>query len=360
MKILQVIQRPQLRGAEVFACQIAEELVARGHECAIVSLFNGDIELPYHGRIMHLGLSGKRRFIDWHGWKKLAEIILKENPDIIQANAGDTLKYCVLSKLLFHWKTPLVARNASTISLYIKTPFKRIFNMLLYSQVRYVLSVSVNAKNDFVKMFPRMRKKIDVVPVGVPLKPLTGLQTFPAGGNPTLIHIGGFTFEKNHKGLIKIFAAVKKKLPGARLWLIGDGPLKPEVEAQVHRLKLADEVIFLGSRPDVMSLLQGADALLLPSIIEGLPAVILEAFVCRKKVIAYNVGGISEIVTPGKTGWLVEKGNEEAFAEAVVNCLSHNSDSQEITQNAYDLVVKEYTIPQVVMKLESKYRSLVD
>jgi hypothetical protein len=111
MKILQLIQRPQFRGAELFATQLGNGLINRGHECLLVTLFEGDADLPFTGRLIKLDRPGKKRFFDWDGWKALARIVAEEKPDLIQANAGDTLKFAVFSKLFFGWSTPVVFRN---------------------------------------------------------------------------------------------------------------------------------------------------------------------------------------------------------------------------------------------------------
>jgi hypothetical protein len=112
MKIIQLIQRPQLRGAEVFACLLSSKLVDMGHEVIVVSIFDGAIDLPFDGRIETIGGAQHSKFTDWEAWKRLAALISKERPDLIQANAGDTLKYAVLSKLFFRWDYPIVFRNA--------------------------------------------------------------------------------------------------------------------------------------------------------------------------------------------------------------------------------------------------------
>src|SRR5687768_10014010 len=113
MKVIQLIQRSQLRGAEIFAHQLCEELQNQGHDALVVTVFDSDTTSPFPGRTLTLGGSPGNRLWDWRAWKKLAEIVSKEKPDLIQANAGDTLKYAVFSKLVFRWKTPIVFRNAS-------------------------------------------------------------------------------------------------------------------------------------------------------------------------------------------------------------------------------------------------------
>jgi hypothetical protein len=132
MRILYLIQKPQLRGAEIFASQLASHLQSDGHSVVMVCLFSGEAQLPFSGKIIHLNSKAKMRFCDLKAWKKLAQIINEERPDIIQANAGDTLKYTVFSKLLFRWKQPIVFRNASMISLYIHSRLIKWWNSFFF------------------------------------------------------------------------------------------------------------------------------------------------------------------------------------------------------------------------------------
>jgi len=104
----------------MFASQLATHMNQQGHEAILVFVFPGTAALPFNGKMLHLDGNAKNRLWDVKAWKKLARIIQEEKPDIIQANAGDTLKYAAFSKMLYRWKQPIVFRNASTISLYIK------------------------------------------------------------------------------------------------------------------------------------------------------------------------------------------------------------------------------------------------
>ncbi|HXY35377.1 MAG TPA: glycosyltransferase [Planctomycetaceae bacterium] len=91
-------------------------------------------------------------------------------------------------------------------------------------------------------------------------------------------HVGRFDYQKNHRFLVEVFATLSRQRPAARLLLIGEGPLRPEIEEQISRAGLQDKVIFAGPRPDVPRLMTGAmDAFVLPSHFEGLPLVLLEA-----------------------------------------------------------------------------------
>ena len=90
-------------------------------------------------------------------------------------------------------------------------------------------------------------------------------------------HIGRFVEQKNHTFLIDIFNEVHNKQSNSILLLIGEGPLKEDIQEKVARLKLTDSIKFLGQRTDVNELYQAMDVFVLPSLYEGLPVVGIEA-----------------------------------------------------------------------------------
>ncbi len=354
MRILQLIQRPQLRGAEIFTCQLSNHLLEAGHEVYIISIQKGDAVLPFSGSLITFNRPTKNRLLDWEGWRQLAHYIDQVKPDVVQANAGDTLKYAVLSKVFFKWKAPIVFRNASTISLYLRhSLIKRSWNGWLFKKVAQVVSVSNNSKEDFIREFPFLKKNIEVIPVGIEVN-----EQKPSGNNQVeyIIHVGGFTFEKNHHRLINIFQNLQKST-NIQLWLVGDGPLRKEIEKQVEMEKLSDQVRFLGFQQDVFPLVKNARALVMPSRIEGIPGVILEAMYCKTPVIAYDVGGIPEVVKNGVTGWLVKAGDEAGFLKAINEAL--NDPTEMIIENAYRMVVSEFDNKVIVNRFLEVYRSVI-
>ncbi|TKK65027.1 glycosyltransferase family 4 protein [Ilyomonas limi] len=363
MKVLHLIQKPQLRGAEVFASQLSTHLEEAGHQAILVSVFAGPAALPFGGKVYALNASQSHRFTDVKAWKKLAAIIESEKPDVIQANAGDTLKYAAFSKLLFGWKQPVIFRNASMISLYIKSKLIRLFNAFLFSKVELVISVSNSSAEDFVKLFPALKNHIITIPVGIEVNEAvaTGKNTIPTlQGNPKLIHVGGFSFEKNHAGLLSVFERIIKKMPGALLHLVGDGPLKQQTQSLVEQKGLKKQVVFHGYQKQPLSFIRQADALLLPSIIEGLPGVVLEAFYCKTPVIAYDTGGIGEVVINNKTGYLIPKQNEVAFADAVESALNNSEEINRFIANAYQLVTTQYMNDDIAVKFVKAYQTITN
>lgn len=312
--------------------------------------------LPYKGNIPSLGASPNSSFIDRSSWKKLAEIIKDYKPDIIQANSGDTLKYAVLSKLAYGWKTPLIIRNASEVGRYLNSAVQRSVNTYFYKHVDLIISVSKASEADFLKHFPMLKGKTKIIAVGLEEEVTVPDIILEPAQRKHIIHVGGFSFEKNHFGLLKIFEQVIKKDPGVHLHLIGDGELLSKVQFQVNEMQLKDHVTFYGFLNNPLPYIKAADVLILPSIIEGLPGVLLEAMFCKTAVIAYDVGGISEIINK-KTGNLIIKNDEKAFAEKIVEVL--NNSSQEKILTAYHMVLDLYMNKDLALDFSDTYERLL-
>lgn len=359
MRILQLIQKPQTRGAEIFTCQLSNHLLKRGHEVIIVAIFKGDAVLPFDGKIISLDASMSNRLLDVENWKRIYDIIRDFNPDLVQANAGDTLKYAVLSKLLFRWKQPVVSRNASEVGRYLKNPVQKKLNTFLYKRVDFVISVSKASENDILNNFPLLKQKTNVIPVGIENKPVEKFKLAPVG-KKHIMHVGGFSFEKNHEGLLRIFKSAKISLPNLHLHLIGDGPLKVKIKDLARELGLESHVTFHGYVDKPLPFIAAADIIVLPSVIEGLPAVILEAMYCKTSIIAYNVGGISEVLTSGLTGHLIQKNDEAQFSKVLVDLVENeNSDCTEI-MNAKKLVDSKYTNQKIAEEFENCYSEIIE
>ena len=357
MILFQLIQKPQLRGAEMFACQLSGHLEKLGHTVIVIALFPGAEKLPFKGKIIQLNRPISRRWFDYNGWKELSLLVQQYQPDIIQCNAGDTLKFAVLSKLFFKWDTPIIARNASMVSLYIKNPIAKWINRQLYKKVSRIVSVSEQSKKNLNALFPETTSKSIVIPVGIETTDLHEV-SWKDGKNADLhiIHVGGFTFEKNHEGLVRIFNQFLQKRPQAHLHLLGDGPKRKEIEALSKTMEIDDKITFYGFVSNPIDYVHKAHALVLPSIIEGLPGVLLEAMYAKTVTIAYNVGGISEIIENKTTGFLVPKNDESAFVESMILAIQENQ--QDILANAHKQVVQKYSNDYLAKAFQNVYSEI--
>ncbi len=356
MRILQIIQKKQYRGAEIFACQLSNHLIKFGHQVEVVSIYDGDALLPFKNKIPTLSSQDYNRYLDLQGWKKLANIIGEFKPDIIQANAADTLKYTVLSKLIFKWKTPIIYRNASIPSYYIKSYFSKFINKLFLRQVDFIISVSYESRKDLNKLYPFTKLKSSVIPIGIEIEQKYDPISF-SKKNKNIIHIGSFTREKNHDELIDIFYNSLKENSSLILHLIGEGPLRTKIENKIELYEIKQKVKLYGGISDPPSFISQADLLILPSIIEGLPAVLLEAMYYKIPIVAYNVGGISQIIS-NETGSLIDKNDPEAFTKSILDNLKLK-DQKKIAK-AYKLVEEKYLNKQIALQFIVTYSNVLD
>ena len=355
LKILQLIHTRQNRGAEIFTCQLSNHLQELGHQVKVVSLYGGDADLGFDGKIIFLRASKRKRFLDFFSWRRLFGIITEFNPDVVQANAGDTLKYAVLSKVLFGWKNPIVVRNASEVGRYITSSLHRSFNALLFKRVQWVISVSKASEKDILHNFPFLHGKTTVIGIGLEKVEKIKEYRFEPANRQHIVHVSGFTFEKNHFGILKIFRSVFLKNSTAYLHFIGDGELRNRVQKRAKQMQLDHSITFHGFVSNPLTYIKGADVLILPSVIEGLPGVLLEAMYCKTPVVAYDVGGISEIVNH-RTGRLIPKHNEEAFADATLEVLSQPSKFQ--IESAYDMVIKNNMNEHIAKRFIDTYKKV--
>lgn len=141
---------------------------------------------------------------------------------------------------------------------------------------------------------------------------------------PVLLCIGRLCGEKGHLILLEAFAGLLRADPGCRLVLAGDGEMRGLVEARIAALGLGDRVAITGwiDSAEVQRLIEASTILVQPSLMEGLPVVIMEAMARHRAVISTYIAGIPELVQPGRTGWLVPAGDAAALEEAMAAALA--------------------------------------
>jgi glycosyltransferase involved in cell wall biosynthesis len=138
---------------------------------------------------------------------------------------------------------------------------------------------------------------------------------------PTIVCVAALRREKGHDTLLAAFAQVRRAIGDARLVLVGDGPHRPAVEAAVRRLELGDSVQLAGRTTNIWPYLADADVFALASPSEALGVAIMEAMAGGLPVVASDVGGIPELVTPGVTGELFAPGDHAALADKLIALL---------------------------------------
>ena len=165
--------------------------------------------------------------------------------------------------------------------------------------------------------------------------------------------------QKDPETLLRAARLTAELRPDSRLVVVGDGPLRGEVERMLDELDLRAHVILLGRRSDVEALLPGFDVFVLSSRWEGLPRVIVEAMAAGVPVVSTDVGGISEAVEDRVSGLLVPPGDHVALANALVQVLEDPVLSARL-RAAATTRVEEFDIATMTDRLDDLYSGLMD
>jgi sugar transferase (PEP-CTERM/EpsH1 system associated) len=174
--------------------------------------------------------------------------------------------------------------------------------------------------------------------------------------------VGRLAAVKNQAGLIRAAAAACTANPEVRerlrLVIVGDGPLRGELEELARREGMADRTWFTGARNDVDRLLAGLDAFALPSLAEGISNTLLEAMATGLPVIATQVGGNSELVSHEASGLLVPADDDAALADAIIALLTEPGRARQLGRAARAEVEAKYSLDRMVADYAALYEQV--
>lgn len=179
-------------------------------------------------------------------------------------------------------------------------------------------------------------------------------------GRTLILTAGRLSPEKGLRFLLLTLKKVANIHPQVLCLIAGDGPSHSYLVREVQRLGLGDYVKLLGHRPDLPAIMRLVDWFVLPSLREGLPLVLLEAFALSKPVIATAVGGVPEVVVDGVNGWLVPPRDTTALAEALSRALYLSEQERcEMGEAGRAIVEERFTPEAQIPKIGRLYQKLL-
>lgn len=319
--VLGVVVSTQRRGAEIFATDLAEALGAGGVRTRTVALVPGQGSAP-----LNLPTLGRTRL----GWATLRALRSEAGrAGALIAHGSSTLPAAALATLRL--ATPFVYRNINDPLYWSATPARRARVAAGLHQAAAVAALWPGVVPTLTGRYGVPAAKIRVIPNGVPAArfPLVddsgrlaarsrlGLEP----GRPIVVYLGHLAPEK----YVHVAIAALPLVPDAELVVAGRGPERPRLEALAADLA-PGRVRFLGTTGEPALVLAAADALVLPSETEGMPAVLIEAGLSGVPAVATPVAGVPQVVLDGETGRLVPPGDPAALATALGEVLAAPGD----------------------------------
>ncbi len=171
--------------------------------------------------------------------------------------------------------------------------------------------------------------------------------------------VGRLAEVKDQSTMINSLFKVRNKMPDTMLLLIGDGPLRTELEQLVNNSKLNNNVRFVGNREDVPDLLNLLDVFLLTSLSEGTSIALLEAMSSGIAPIVTNVGGNPSLVDDNINGILISPQNVNELTEKLIDLLQNDERRKKYAENASQKVREKFSIAKMIKEYEMLYISLL-
>ncbi len=178
----------------------------------------------------------------------------------------------------------------------------------------------------------------------------------PRDDRPTLVCVGRMTAEKGHRDLLQALSLTEARWPASvpplRVWLIGGGPLRDELESFWNSGSRHHEVRFLGANSNAAPAIAAADALVLPSRFEGMPNVVLEAMGLGTPVIATRAGGTCELEQETSIAFWAEPSQPATLADAILRFIASPADAKAHAAAASEMVTRHHDVNQSTRRIE--------
>lgn len=256
-----------------------------------------------------------------------------------------------------HKKTFVVTVHGSDINQGIQIPLARLLTRRSLRASAGVMCVSKSLAEVVLSLGVQC-SKVHVVPCGVDTSKFL---ISKKKRRPFLLFVGALTENKGVRLLLEAFPQVLQSFPESRLVLVGEGPLRSELQGLTYSLKVADKVDFPGSIPQVRvsEWMQRARLFVLASFAEGLPVVLLEALASGTPCIGSRVGGIPDVITE-EVGLLVPPADPLALGDAILQILRlEENEYHEMSQRARCRAVEIFDWQVVASKIISVYTQAV-
>ncbi len=269
-------------------------------------------------------------------YKDLRRLLRQYRPEIVHFHFYNQFSFLPLYSALFHRSATILFTDHSRLPIDRASTHAKcwLWDRFVLGPLKVkTLGVSGHVKHILEKNYGMAEAHVGVLFNGVnvarfgvpsPQKRTAFFEEFGiAPEKKLLVAAGYFIREKGFSDLLKAMARIREVRNDVLLMLVGDGPVEPELKAEVQRLKLEESVLFTGLRLDVDRFMSASDAVIVPSIWQE-PAglVVVEAMATSRPVVASRVGGIPEYLEEEKCGLLVPPGDYSTLADAILKLLN--------------------------------------
>lgn len=327
----------------------------------------GDKFQSLGGKIFNLGVQ-KRVGQEAHQVVSLYRFLENHRPDIVQTHVLKSNLYGVGAAA--RAKVPVIIGTEMTLKDTAPSQLRRLRDRVIQPIVSFVALRHCDkfvVTSEFIKQewySSRYGEKFEVIYPPFNVEKYNEAQigntaaTISGARKRRIGYIGRLSEEKGVALLIEAMGFVKKQVPNAVLEVVGTGPQEQELKALAEKLRLGENIEFLGYRENVFRVLKDIDVFVLPSRSEGCPIVVLEAMAMGLPVVATRVGGTPELLVEGSTGLLVQYGRPEDLGQAISWALENEEEAKRMGEKGKQLAFNRFHPTKFVSKIEELYMRL--
>jgi len=358
MKICHVITGLTFGGAQTLLLDLSRGAKELGHDVHVIGLYPGPLRKRFedHGiPVDELDLKG---LVDLKTLARLVGRLKKLKPDIVHTHLGKADTYGRVAAAIAGCRN--ICTTCHNIEDWKANPVLRIVDNQTARLAKRIISVSENVTRS---LDPRVLPKVRTIYNGIDV---TQFRPRPRAPKDRLVLavIGRLEEQKGHTYLLQALEILIKRespAPGAfEVWFIGTGSLEGQLREEAAKRSLSSLVHFKGVRSDVHELLGSEiDVLVLPSLWEGLPIVLLEGMAAEVPVIATAVGGVPEVITHDVDGLLVPPKDPERLAAAVRALLADENKRRALGQKARRTIEDRFSIQNTTRAYLDVYASIL-
>jgi glycosyltransferase involved in cell wall biosynthesis len=365
VKLLFLTQSLVHGGAERHAVTLANRLAERGHECHFAYIKDDASQLSRIQGAKSITSLQAHRYLDLAALRALSDALKNIQPTHVVAANPYALFYAWLAR----YQAGSSARLAATLHSTVLKTFRRRLQMLYYRPFYWSADWLVfvcEAQRRYWAKRKLFARRTDVIYNGVDTAHFSANDS----GRDALRRALGFSDgdlvvglsavlrpEKNPLQLLEACALARRRGVAARALFIGDGPMRPALEAHAAQLGLAREALITGFQQDVRPLVGACDAVALCSTTETFSLAALEAMALGRPVVHVELGGAAEMIEHGRNGYLFAPGDTAAFADRLV-ALGDTARRRSLGARAREAAVTRFSERAMVERYEAGLEQL--
>ena len=361
MRLLLVADSLDVGGAERHVVNLASALARQGHMVTLASSVEGALtplaeQAGVFVRPLLRHLVKRRLSLKYAG--RLAGLVRPGQFDLVHAHMYASALASAYATL--GTDTPLVITEHSQADW--RSGYARRCSRWIYFRAKHIIAVAREIRRRLIEQDGVPYDRVSVIMNALPpdtelyarIQPrlLAALRSRPLVGVAARLQS-----EKGVVYFLEAAAHVLRFLPQVHFLVIGDGPLRGELQTYARQLGMQEYVHFLGFRLDARAIVGLLDILVVPSLSEGTPLVTLEAMTAGVPVVASAVGGIPEQIRHHREGLLVPPGDSAALGEAMLQLLRNPTWMQQLGEAGRHRAFSEFNFAEMVQATEDVYRS---